>query len=167
MDRLYQDIALRCETLVHKELEIAYQYKQLDRAKKQIEAELEAARRYLQTGFDDPAVKRAYQRISELKKELNSLSKRTQKVVEGKSHVVIRLLQEHGEAGLDTDEIMSSMSSNGAGIDRSYLTTILGKLRKKDMVVKEGKKFFITTPGQNPITPLRIVKSAQSAASES
>jgi len=98
---------------------------------------------------------------------LNSPSKRTQKVVEGKSHVVIRLLQEHGEAGLDTDEIMSLMLSNGAEIDRSYLTTILGKLRKKVMVVKEGKKFFITTPGQNPAAPLRLIKTTQATANAS
>jgi hypothetical protein len=165
MDRIYQEIASRCEALVHQIVELAEQYKKLDQTKKQIEAEFQAARRYLQTGFDDPAVKRAYQRISELKKELSSPGKRTQKVVEGKSHVVIRLLQDHGEAGLDTDEIMSLMSSNDTEIDRSYLTTILGKLRKKGMVVKEGKKFFITTPGQNPITPLRLVNPAQSAAS--
>jgi predicted transcriptional regulator of viral defense system len=167
MDRIYQEIASRCEALVHQIVELAVQYKKLDQTKKQIEAEFQAARRYLQTGFDDPAVKRAYQRISELKKELSSPSKRAQKVVEGKSHVVIRLLQEHSETGLDADEIMSLMSSNGTEIDRSYLTTILGKLRKKGMVVKEGKKFFITTPGQNPITPLRLVKSAQSAATAS
>jgi hypothetical protein len=150
MDRLYQDVASRCETLLHREVEVADQYKQLDRTKKQIEAELEAARRYLQTGFDDPAVKRAYQKLPELRKELNSPSKRTQKVVEGKSHIVIRLLQEHNETGLDADEIMTLMSSNGTEIDRSYLITILGKLGKKSMVVKEGKTFFITTPGQNP-----------------
>lgn len=67
MDRHYQEIASRYEVLVHREVEIADQYKQLDRTKKQIQAELEAARRYLQTGFDDPSVKRAYQRPVELK----------------------------------------------------------------------------------------------------
>jgi predicted transcriptional regulator of viral defense system len=167
MDRLYQDIASRCETLVHKEVEISDQYKQLDRAKKQIQAELEAARQYLQTGFNDPAVKRAYQKISELRKELNSASKRTQKVVESKSHVVIRLLQEHGQEGLDTDAIMSLLSSNGIEIERSYVNTILGKLRKKGMVVREGKKFFITTPGQDPAAPLRLVKTTQATATAS
>lgn len=167
MDRIYQEIASRCEALVQQIVELAEQYKKLDQTKKQIEAEFQAARRYLQTGFNDPAVKRAYQRISELKKELNSPSRRTQKVVESKSHVVIRLLQEHGQAGLDTDAIMSLLSSNGIEIDRSYVNTILGKLRKKDMVVKEGKKFFITTPGQNPITPLRLAKPAQPVGSAS
>lgn len=167
MDPLYQQIAQRCDLLIRKEVEIADQYKQLERNKKQVAAELEVARRYLQTGFYDPAVKRAYDELSELKKELNSPSRRAQKVVEGKSHVVIRLLQEHSETGLEADEIMTLMSSNGTDIDRNYLITILGKLRKREMAVKEGKKFFITTPGQNPAAPLRLIKTPQPTATAS
>lgn len=101
MESLHQQMLQRYKTLIYEEVEIASQYKKLDRAKSQIESEIEAAKIYLQTGFCDPAVKREFQKITELKKELTSPTKRAHKVVESKAHIVIRLLQQHGQSGLD------------------------------------------------------------------
>lgn len=167
METIHQQMLQQYEILVRKEAEIANQFKELDRHRRRVVLEMDGTKTYLQSVFYDRAVKAKFQDINELRKELASKSKTAQKVVEGKSHVVIRLLQEHSETGLEADEIMTLMSSNGTDIDRSYLITILGKLRKREMAVKEGKKFFITTPGQTPAAPLRLIKTPQSAATAS
>lgn len=150
MDNLYQQMLQRCRTLVHKEAEIAEQYRKLDQTKLQIQTEMEGAMTYLKTGSSIPFIKRELQKLAELKKELSSSAKRAQKAVESKSHI-IRLLQEHGQEGLDIDEIMTSLESQNVEIDRSYVTTILAKLRKNAKAVKNGKKFCITDPGNKPI----------------
>lgn len=149
----------RVKTLVHQLVELVDQFRKLELAKREIESELDAAKTYILTSRD-PAIKRELDKINELKKELLSATKRTQKVVESRSHLVIRLLQEHGE-GLDVDEIMTLLTSNGTEIDRNYLTTILSKLRKREMAIKQGNKFFITAPGQKPAASLRLVKNSQ------
>jgi hypothetical protein len=56
---------------------------------------------------------------------------------------------------------MTLLTSNGAEIDRNYLTTILSKLRKRGMAIKQGNKFFITAPGQKPAVSLQLVKNSQ------
>ncbi len=152
MDNLYQQMLQRCRTLVHKEAEIADQYRKLDLAKVEIETEMQAGMTYLKTGVSSPFVKRGLQEIVEQRKEAKSPTKRAQKVVESKSHVVIRILQEHGQEGLELDEIMTFVQSRGTDIDRNYVTTILGKLCKRGMAVKNGKKFFITEPGNKSTT---------------
>lgn len=152
MDNLYQQMLQRCRTLVHKEAEIAEQYRKLDQAKLQLQTEMHGAMTYLKTGSNIPFIKRELQKIAELKKELSSTAKRAQKAVESKSHIIIRLLQEHSQDGLDIDEILTSLESQNVEIDRNYVTTILAKLRKKAMAVKNGKKFSITEPGNKPTT---------------
>jgi hypothetical protein len=147
MEIIYQQMLQRYEVLIHKQVDISDQYRKLDLAKAQVEAEVEGAKQYLQTGLHDSAVKNNFQKLSQLKKDLLSTSKSTQKVVESKSHVVIRILQQHGEQGLDADDIMTLLPSYNTELDRNYLTSILGKLRKRGMAVKDGNKFFITEPG--------------------
>ncbi len=154
MEALYQQMLQRCRTLVHKEAEIADQYRKLDLAKVQIETEMLGGMTYLKTGLSSPFVKRGLQEIAEQRKELKSPGKRAQKVVESKTHVIIRLLQQHGQEGLEIDEIMTLLQSQGAEIDRNYVTTILGKLRKRSMAVKNSKKFCITEPGNKPTTAI-------------
>jgi hypothetical protein len=112
---------------------------------------MDGAATYLKTGSSNAFVRRGLQEISQLKKELSSSAKRTQKAVESKAHIVIRLLQDNAPDGLDIDEIMASPQSQNTEIDRSYVTTILAKLRKKARAVKNGKKFCITDPGNKPI----------------
>jgi ribosomal protein L12E/L44/L45/RPP1/RPP2 len=160
MKNLYQEMIERIKTLIHQQVELVEQFRKLELAKREIESEFDAATTYILTSRD-PAVKRELEKINELKKELLSATKRTQKVVESKSHLVIRLLQEHGREGLDIDEIMTLLTSHGAEIDRSYLTTILSKLRKREMAIKQGNKFFITAPGQKSAASLRLVKNSQ------
>jgi len=146
METIYQQMLQRYEVLIQRQVDIAGQYKKLDLAKAQVEAEVEGAKTYLQTGFHDPAVKKQYQKLGQLKKDLLSSSKSAQRVVESKTHVVIRILQQHGQQGLDADEIVSFLPSHNTELDRNYLTTILSKLRKKGMAVKDGNKFFVTEP---------------------
>jgi small-conductance mechanosensitive channel len=160
MKNLYHEMIERIKTLIHQQVELVEQFRKLELAKRENESEFDAAKTYILTSHD-PAIKRELEKINELKKELLSVTKRTQKVVESKSHLVIRLLQEHGREGLDVDEIMTLLTSNGAEIDRNYLMTILGKLRKREMVIKQGNKFFITAPGQKPAASLRLVKDSQ------
>ncbi len=166
METIRQQMLQQYEILVRKEVKIVNELKELEHHKRRVVLEMNGTKQYLQTVFYDRAVKARFQEINELRKELSSKSKTTQKAVESKTHIVIRILQEHGQQGLDTDEIISFMPSNGAEIDRSYLTTILGKLRKRGMAIKEGKKFFITAPRQNPATALRLVKNSQPASTE-
>jgi len=158
MESLHQQMLQRYKTLIYEEVEIASQYKELDCTKSQIESEIEAAKKYLQTGFRDPSIKTQFQEITQLKKELASgeLAKTTALT---KTHVVIRILQQHGQQGLDANDILTLLPSYGAELDRNYLTTILGKLRKTGKAIKEGNKFFITSPGKNP------TKSATAPAS--
>jgi hypothetical protein len=151
MDNLYQQMLQRYRTLVHKKAEIAEQCRKLDIENLLIESEMQGAATYLKTGSNNPFVRRGLQEIAELTKELSSSAKRAQKVVQSKSHIVIRLLQEHSPEGLDIDEIMTSLQSQNTEIDRSYVTTILANLRKKAMAVRNGKKFSITDPGNKPI----------------
>ena len=160
MKNLYHEMIERIKTLIHQQVELVEQFRKLEIAKREIESEFDAAKTYILTSRD-PALKRELEKINELKKELLSATKRTQKVVESKSHLVIRLLQEHGREGLDVNEIMTLLTSNGAEIDRNYLTTILGKLRKRGMAIRQGNKFFITAPGQKPAASLRLIKNSQ------
>jgi|GEM_PF-3304013 len=160
MKNLHHEMIERVKTLVHELVELIEQFRKLELAKREIESELDAAKTYILTSHD-PAIKRELDKINELKKELLSATKRTQKVVESKSHLVIRLLQEHGREGLDVDELMTLLASNGAEIDRNYLMTILGKLRKRGMAIKQGNKFFITAPGQKSAASLHLVKNSQ------
>lgn len=166
MENLHHQMIERIKTLIHLQIELVEQFRKLELAKREIESELQAAKTYIQTSRD-PAIKRELEKIRELKKELLSATKRTQRVVESKSHLVIRLLQEHGSEGLDVDEIMTLLTSNGAEIDRNYLMTILGKLRKSGRAVKEKNKFFITAPRTSRPTPLHLVKDSQSTATAS
>lgn len=156
MDNLYQQMLQRCRALVHKEAEIAEQYRKLDLARLQLDSEMQGGMTYLKTGLSNAFVRRGLHEIAEQRKELKSPSKRAQKVVESKSHVVIRLLQDHGEDGLDVDEIMTYLECQNADIDRNYVNTILGKLRKKGMAVKNGKTFCITTPGNKPTSTVAV-----------
>ena len=160
MKNLYQEMIERIRTLIQQQADLVEQFRKLELAKREIESELDAAKTYILTSRD-PAIKRELEKLNELKKELLSATKRTQKVVESKSHLVIRLLQEHGREGLEVDEIMSLLTSNGTEIDRNYLATILNKLRKREMAIKQGSKFFITAPGQKPTASLRLVKNSQ------
>ena len=162
MDNLHLQMLERCKTLVHEEVQIDEEQRRLGLAKRDIQSELQAARSYILTSRD-PAIKREFRKIAEFKKELMSPSKRTQKVVESKTHLVIRILQQHGHDGLEVDEIMALLPSE-VEIDRNYLTTILGKLRKKGMAIKERNRFSITAPRQSPTTPLHLVKNSQSPA---
>ena len=147
METIYQQMLQRFEVLIQKQVDIASQYKKLDLAKAQVEIEVEGAKKYLQTGFHDPAVKKQFQKLSQYKKDLLSTSKSAQKVVESKTHVVIRILQQHGQQGLNADDIMTLLPSYDTELDRNYLTTILNKLRKRGMAIKDSNKFFITEPG--------------------
>ncbi len=158
MKNLHHEMIERVKTLVHQLVELIEQFRNLELAKREIESELVAAKTYILTSHD-PAIKRELDRVNELKKELLSATKRTQKVVESKSHVVIRLLQEDGSEGLGVDEIMTLLNSNGVEIDRNYLNTILSKLRKREMVIKQANKFFITAPGHKPSASLRLVQN--------
>ena len=163
MENLHQQMIERIKTLIQREVELAQQLRSIELEKRENQSEFNAAKTYIFTSRD-PAIKREFRKIIDFKKELMSPGKRTEKVVETKSHLVIRTLQEHGRDGLETDEIMSLLPSE-IEIDRNYLTTILGKLRKKGMAIKENNKFFITTPPrQKPTTPLRLVTSSQSPA---
>jgi uncharacterized protein YabE (DUF348 family) len=107
METIYQQMLQRFEVLIQKQVDIASQYKKLDLAKAQVEIEVEGAKKYLQTGFHDPAVKKQFHKLSQYKKDLLSTSKSEQKVVESKTHVVIRILQQHGQQGLNADDIMT------------------------------------------------------------
>ena len=160
MKNLHNEMIERVKTLVHQLVDLIDQFRKLELAKREIESELDAAKTYILTSRD-PAIKRELYKINKLKKELLSATKRTQKVVERKSHLVIRLLQEHGREGMEVDEIMTLLTSNGTEIDRNYLTTILSKLRKREMAIKQGNKFFITSPRQKPTASLRLVKNSQ------
>jgi hypothetical protein len=160
MEPLHNTMLERIKTLIHEQVDLLQQARKLQLAQQEIDAELKAAKTYIQTSRD-PAIKRKLETINDLKKELLSATKRRQKVVESRSHQVIRILQEHGREGLDIDEIMTLLSSAGAEIDRNYLTTILSKLRKREMAIKQGNKFFITAPGQKPAASLRLVNNSQ------
>ena len=137
----------RYEALIHKQTDIVGQYKKLDLARTQVEVEVDGAKKYLQTGFHDPAVKKQFQKLNQYKKDLLSTSKSAQKAVESKTHIVIRILQQHGQQGLNADDIMTLRPSYSTELDRNYLTTILNKLRKRGMAIKDSNKFFITEPG--------------------
>jgi len=165
MEKLHLQMLERCKTLVHEEVQIDEEQRRLGFAKREIQSELQAARTYVLT-TRDPTIKREFRKIAEFKKELLSPTKRTQKVVESKSHLVIRILQEHGREGLEADEIIALLPSD-VELDRNYLITILGKLRKKGMAVKESNKFFITAPRQTATTPMHLVKNSQSPATAS
>jgi len=151
----------RIKTLIQQQVDLLEETRKLELARQAIDAELKAARTYIQTSRD-PAIKRKLEEINEQGKELLSATKRRQKVVESRSHQVIRILQEHGREGLSTDEIMTLLTSAGAGIDRNYLTTILSKLRKREMAIKQANKYFITAPGQKSSASLRLVQKTQS-----
>lgn len=166
MENLHQQMLERIKTLIHREVELAQQLRTIEIEKRENQSEFNAAKTYIFTSRD-PAIKREFRKIIDFKKELMSPGKRTQKVVESKTHLVIRILQQHGQDGLDVDEIAALLPSNGAEIDRNYLTTILGKLRKSGRAVKEKDKFFITAPRTSPPTPLHLVKNSQSTATAS
>jgi|GEM_PF-4146081 len=121
MDNLYQQMLQRYRTLVHKKAEIVEKHRKLGIEELQLELEMQGAATYLKTGSNNPFVRRGLQEIAELKKELSSSAKRTQKVVESKAHIVIRLLQERGQEGLDIDEIMTALQSQNTEIDRNYV----------------------------------------------
>jgi hypothetical protein len=135
----------RIKTLIHREVELAQQLRTIELEKRENQSEFNAAKTYIFTSRD-PAIKREFRKIIDFKKELMSPDKRTQKVVQSKSHLVIRILQEQGREGLEADEVIALLPSD-VEIDRNYLITILGKLRKRGMAVKDGNKFFITEPG--------------------
>jgi hypothetical protein len=156
---LHPQMLERCKTLVTREVEIAQEERKLELEKRQIQAEFQAAKAYALTSHD-PAIRRGLQKLSEYKKQLMSPAKQTQKVVETKSHLIIRTLQQHGQDGLDADEIMALLPSE-VEIDRNYVVTILGNLRKKGKATKDRNKFFIVPPGQKPTTPLHLVKNSE------
>jgi hypothetical protein len=150
MEIIYQQMYQRSEILIRKQVEIAEQIKRLEAEEKGLAAELEAAIKYLQTRISDGSVRAAIQKLKQLKKDLTT-NKRA-RTVEAKAHIVIRILQEHGEDGLDNDEILALVPSYKVELTRKYLTAILIKLRKNGMLVKTGRKFFVTDPGTTPRT---------------
>ncbi len=162
MENLHLQMIERIKTLIHREVELAQQLRTIELEKRENQSEFNAAKTYVFTSRD-PVIKREFRKIIDFKKELMSPTKRTQKVVESKSHLVIRILQEHGREGLEADEIIALLPSD-VQIDRNYLITILGKLRKRGMAFKESNKFFITAPRQTATTPLHLVKNSQSPA---
>jgi hypothetical protein len=145
MENLHHQMIERIKTLIHREVELAQQLRTIELEKRENQSEFNAAKTYIFTSRD-PAIKREFRKIIDFKKELMSPDKRTQKVVQSKSHLVIRILQEHGREGLEADEVIALLPSD-VEIDRNYLITILGKLRKRGMAIKDGNKFFITEPG--------------------
>jgi len=140
----------RSEILIRKQVAIAEEVQRLEAEKRGIALELEAAIKYLQTGTSDGSVRAAIQDLNKLKKDLTT-NKRAH-VIAAKSHVVIRILQEHGAEGLNTDEILTLVPSFKVELSRKYLTAILVKLRKTGKATKTGRKFYVTQPGTNPRT---------------
>jgi hypothetical protein len=165
MENLHQQMIERIKTLVQRDVELAQQLRTIEFEKRENQSEFNAAKTYIFTSRD-PAIKREFRKILEFKKELMSPGQQTQKVVETKSHVVIRILQMHGQNGLDADEVMALVPPE-VQIDRNYVVTILGNLRKKGKATKDNNKFFIVPPGQKPSTPLHLVKNSQSIATAS
>src|ERR1041385_8202275 len=107
MENLHQQMIERIKTLVQRDVELAQQLRTIEFEKRENQSEFNAAKTYIFTSRD-PAIKREFRKILEFKKELMSPGQQTQKVVETKSHVVIRILQMHGQNGLDADEVMRS-----------------------------------------------------------
>lgn len=150
MEIIYQQVSQRSEILIRKQALIAEEFKKLEAAQRQITVELEAAIKYLQTGISDGSVRAAIQELNQLKKDLTT--NKCARTVEAKSYVVIRILQQHGADGLNTDEILTLVPSFKVELSRKYLTAILVKLRKTGKVTKAGRKFYVTQPGTNPTT---------------
>jgi|SRR5215831_572604 len=148
MEIIYQQVYQRSEILIRKQVEIDEEFKKLEETKRRITLELEAATKYLQTGTSDGSVRAAIQELNKLKKDLTT-NKRAH-VIAAKSHVVIRILQEHGADGLNADEILTLVPTFKVELSRKYLTAILVKLRKTGKVTKTGRKFYVTQPGTNP-----------------
>ena len=150
MEIIYQQMYQRSEILIRKQVEIAEEVQKLEAEKRGIALELEAAIKYLQTRIRDGSVRAAIQKLHQLKKDLTT-NKRA-RTIEAKSHLVIRILQQHGAEGLDTNEILALVPSYKVELSRKYLTAILVKLRKNGMVSKTGRKFFVTEPRTTPRT---------------
>jgi len=145
MEIIYQQIYQRSEILIRKQIEIAEQVSRLEAEKRGVAIELDAAIKYLQTRISDGSVRAAIQKLHQLKKDLTT--NKRQRTVEAKAHIVIKILQEHGAEGLDSNEILALVPSYKVELSRKYLTAILVKLRKNGMIVRTGRKVFVTDPG--------------------
>lgn len=150
MEIIYQQMYQRSEILIRKQVEIVEEIKKLEAEQRGITLELEAAIKYLQTRISDGSVRAAIQKLHQLKKDLTT--NKCARAIEAKSHIVIRILQQHGAEGLDTNEILALVPSYKVELSRKYLTAILVKLRKNGMAIKTGRKFFVTEPGTIPRT---------------
>ena len=156
---LHLQMLERCKALITRRVELVQEQRKIDLEKRENQNEFNAAKTYIFTSRD-PAIKREFRKVLEYGKELMSPGKRTQRVVETKSHVVIRILQSHGQNGLDADEVMALVPPE-VQIDRNYVGTILGNLRKKGKATKDKNKFFIVPPGQKTPAPLHLVKNSE------
>jgi predicted transcriptional regulator len=151
MKNAHQTMLQEYEALIRQELEINERYKALDGEKANIEGEIEGTKVYLQKAFYDPAVKKEFQRITQLKKELTSNGKPAKVAGPNKTHVIIQIFQEHGQEGLEIGDVVTFLNSDSYNVEmnRNYVTTIIGKLKKRGLIEKQGNKFFLTQPGKN------------------
>jgi predicted transcriptional regulator len=139
----------RYEALVRKDLELDQQYQDISAKKKKTKTDIEKIKRYLRGELEDPAVRSDFERIGKLKKELTSKNGHPRSSGPNKTHVILDILQKHGESGLDLNEIMELLVPYNVGINRNYVGTILRKLQQnRRMVARQGKKYFLTEAGR-------------------
>ncbi len=161
MKDYYETSLRRFEELIRRRIEIDNQHKDLDLEKGKVEHDIEAFKGQIQTGLDDPAVKAEFRRISEIKKELAVGGRPSRTPGPNKTHVIIQILQKHGQQGMTIVDIMELLPTYGLDVDRNYLNSILGKLKKRGMVTKQGNKFFLTQPARNAKTAANAAGQGQ------
>jgi predicted transcriptional regulator len=139
----------RYEALVREDLALDRQHQEISMKKKKNESDLEDVKRYLRAGLADPTVKADFERIARLKKELTGRNGNRHNGGPNKTHVMLDVLQKHGQTGLDLSEIMALLIPYNLGINRNYVGTVLRKLQKnRRMVARQGKKYFLTETGR-------------------
>jgi hypothetical protein len=148
MDTWYATAVERFEVLVRQGIDLDKQQQTIAGKKKKLTREIEDLKRYLRNGVEDPDVRAALNRIKDLKVELIQTNGSSRKGP-NKTHALIDLFQKHGADGLEMSEIMDLIEPLELGINRNYVGTVLGKLKERGIVDRDGQKFSLTEAGRS------------------
>ena len=160
MEPLLTKMLERYEALIRDDLELDKQFQVIDATKKKTKTAIEKIKRYLRDELEDPEVRTDFERIGKLKKELTSRNGNPRSGGPNKTHIILEILQKHGENGLDLNEIMEYLIAYNVVINRNYVGTILRKLQEnRRMVARQGKQYFLTEAGRT--VKLNIYKAEE------
>jgi predicted transcriptional regulator len=149
MDSWYASALDRYEVLVRESIDLDKQQQTIAVKKKKANREIDDLKRYLRNGLEDPEVRAALNKVKDLKNELTQANGYSRKGGPNKTHVIIDLLQKHSENGLTMSDIMEFLQPLELGINRNYVGTVLGKLKERGIVDRQGQKFFLTEAGRS------------------